>query len=330
MLKTEFATSSNDACAVQGESSSSFTAASQKGKSRRMQLLERMGCFGAGPGGVSIRRAVTADDLRQAYSLVHDCYVEQGYIFPLASGMRMRIFEAMPETVTFVAKAGKQVVGVTSVVFDSNDLGLPSEHVFRDEIEVLRRQGRKIAEITNWAIAPDYRRTAVLTELIRCYVAHLQAAGCDDAIGAISHNHKYFYKLMGFDRVIGSERSYSAQIHDPVILVNMGLDRLWECFDNVNDDICNDVTTLKRYYQSANPYHECIESWNQAAQKAFKDPALLRRLFVEQSDLLTDCSRENLEIIRHRWGDDLFLNVLGHNIIYDGFVLLDSLPDSGI
>ncbi len=326
MLKTEYQIPSDKTGSVMG--SSSFAPSSDKGKSRRMQLLKRMGCFGKGLRGVVIQRAITADDLRQAYALVHDCYVEEGYIFPLPSGMRMRIYEALPETATFVAKAGKRVVGVTSVIFDSTDLGLPSDHVFHDEINALRRQGRKIAEISNWAIAPDYRRTAVLTELIRCYVAYLQAAGCDDAIGAICRNHWHFYQLMGYDRMIGSERSYSAQIHDPVILVNMGLDRLQERFNGTADTTCEDNAILKRYYQATNPYHGCIDCWNQAAQKAFHDPALLRRLFVEQSSVLADCNREELEIIRSRWGEDLFLNVLGHNIIYDGFILDGSLLDS--
>jgi ribosomal protein S18 acetylase RimI-like enzyme len=285
-----------------------------------MKLLERMGCFRNGTQTVSIQRATTAKELCNAYQLVHDNYVEKGYIFPQPSGLRMRLYEALPETATFVAKAGEEIVGVTSLVFDTPGLGLPSDQVFSEEIDSLRQGGGKVAEVTNWAIAPAYRRTAVLTELIRCYIAHLQAVGCDYAIGAISPGHRAFYELIGYE-VIGTERSYSTEINDPVILVSLSLDNLMKRFAAVQNDDEDDTATLKNYYLDNNPHHDQIEKWQTTAHASFTNPVFLRHLFVERTDLLTDCSEEELKILRQQWGEDIFLDVMGHNILQDTFFM---------
>lgn len=288
------------------------------GMSRRMKLLARQGCFGVGPQGVYLCRATTVKELQDAYRLVHDSFVEQGFIIPQPGGLRIRPYEALPDTATFVAKTrDEQVVGVTSVVMDSTDLGIPSEQAFGSEIAELRQTRHTIAEITNWAIDPEYRRTSVLTELIRCYIAHLLAQQCQDAVAAISPGHLPFYRLLGFEQA-GSERSYSQTIHDPVVLVRLSVTELMERFDNSTDGD-DDLAVLKRYYMADNPYHQMIETWVNSARGAFSDPALLRHLFAENSGLLHTCDKRTLAVIREQWGEDLFLDVVGHSVIHDTF-----------
>ncbi len=203
----------------------------QQGKSRRMKLLERMGCFGPLPAGVKIYRASTLSDLCEAYRLVYDNFLKLGYILPNSSSMRIRLFEAMPETATFVAKANGKIVGVTSVVIDTPELGLPADKAFKPEIDNLRRKGRIICEGTNWIITPEYRRTPVMTELMRCCFAHAVANHCTDLLADITPTHKSFYELMDF-KAIGSERSSSPDLDDPVVLVDLPIA---ETLENVAD-----------------------------------------------------------------------------------------------
>jgi len=292
---------------------------SGNGKSRRMKLLERQGCFRNGTKTVTIKRAFNVEDLHAAYRLVYDCFVEKGYIFPNPSRLRMRPFEALPETATFVAKADNNVVGVTSIVVDSPGLGLPSEKPYPQEVESLRHMAHKLCEITNLAIAPEYRRTNILTELIRCYIAHFLAIDCDYAIASISPGHRAFYELLGF-QAIGARTSYSQDFDDPVILVKLSLDALMERFEQVQIGEENDWAVLKYYYMDSSPFHSQMAQWIDDAHKSFTDPVFLRQLFVEHSNLLRDCSSGELEVIRQYWGEDLFLNALGHNILYDGFL----------
>jgi hypothetical protein len=45
------------------------------------------------------------------------------------------------------------------------------------------------------------------------------------------------------------------------------------------------------------------------ARRVFLDAPTLRHLFVERSGLLGRCTPEQLDAIRHRWGDVLFEEV---------------------
>src|SRR6185312_919209 len=88
---------------------------------RKMALLQQGGLFTGDTKGATIRRAFTAEDLRKAYALVHDVFLGTGYMKPEPSGIRLRMFETLPETATFVAEVDGNVVGVLSVVGDTPD-----------------------------------------------------------------------------------------------------------------------------------------------------------------------------------------------------------------
>src|SRR5690349_15279258 len=122
-------TTENEAAAAGASGSESYTNHPFGSRScvadRKLGLLKRTGLFGDDLKGCTIERACSAEDLRQAYRLVHDVYLGTGFIHPVPSGMRLRIYETTAETATFIAKFEGRVVGVLSVVEDSPDLGLP-------------------------------------------------------------------------------------------------------------------------------------------------------------------------------------------------------------
>ena len=273
-----------------------------------MALLKRTGLFGGDLCGAVISRAVTVADMVGAYSLVHDAFVDQSYIRPQPCGMRLRVFEALQSTATFVAKMDGRVVGVGSLVEDSEDLGLPSDEAFRQEIDALRRLGRRICEATNEAVAGDFRRTSVPTELMRCLYAHAIAAGCDDLITTVSPGHARFYGLLGFE-TISEVRSYSSTIHDPVVVVRMDFSTIQPRAEKVDQNEIADDQFLKSYYLDDNVYHKHVNGWSILAERTFADPLLLQDLFVIRSRLLAECSREELEAIRQRWGAEVFQQV---------------------
>jgi len=279
------------------------------GESRRLAMLKRAGLFGADTNGVTIVRAVSSEDLRKAYRLVHDIFVEEGYILPRSCGMRLRVYEALPETATFVAKTGREVVGVQSLVVDSEDLGLPSDESFHREIAALRGPGRRLCEATNQSIAPAFRRSAVPTELMRCYLAHAVGAGCNELITTVSPGHARFYSLLGFEP-ISPVRSYSQELEDPVVVVRMNMDTIAGRATAADQQQVGDDVFLKSYYLDDNPYQARIEAWAAEAAAAFCDASFLREMFVRDSDLLGQCGPEELNAIYWRWGPELFEDVL--------------------
>ncbi len=280
--------------------------------SRRMALLKRSGLFSNDMQGAEITRATTLEDIAGAYRLVHDIFVAQGYIQPDETGIRIRSFEALPETATFIAKVGNEVVGVTSVVVDSPELGLPTDKAFKTEVDGLRTQGRKICEGTNWIVADSHRNSAVMTELMRCSFAHALAVGCTDFLGTVSPGHARFYKLLGFDQ-IGEVRSYSKEIEDPVVVVRFDLSGLSNVLQDITDGQDEAELFLKRYYVDDNPYYQYVSTWQIMSDRFFSDPMLLTELFVHGSGLLERCSEVELGAIRGQWGEELFAEVMSHS-----------------
>ena len=268
---------------------------------RKMTLLRRSGLFESNTRGARIARAATLEDLRQAYKLVHRVYLGTSYIEPEAGDMRLRIFETSSDTATFVAKFEGRVVGVLSVIRDTPEVGLPSDNAFKEELDVLRAQGKRLCEVTNQAIEPEFRKTALPTEFMRCALAHILNSGLDLAIAAVSPSHHGFYDLIGF-RKIGSERSYSEKLHDPVISMSLDMERFRNPAPaaNVVDRFVFD------YLSAENPFFGYVDIWERHARRQFLDVELLQQLFVTERNFVAECSPAELEILHDRWGRELF------------------------
>jgi ribosomal protein S18 acetylase RimI-like enzyme len=285
-------------------------------REKRLALLMRLGFFGSDTRSAVIRRAVTVDELEAAYRLVHDCAVERGSMEPAPSGLRLRLWEALPEMATFVAVVGGKVVGVQSLVMNSPELGLPSDATFRDEIDMLRMgpwptrsgSGRIVCEAANQAVAPAYRHSAVATELMRCLFAHALMVGCGELITAVSPGHSKFYELLGFE-TISAVRSGSAQSDAPAVLMRVNVADLVNRASEADDDSDGATLFIKCRCLASNPYREKVRQWEAEAQDVFADPEGLRRLFVEAGGLLSRCSEEDREAVCQSWGADVFAAV---------------------
>jgi hypothetical protein len=259
--------------------------------------------------GFTIEQAATYDDLRQAYALVHDVFLHQGYIAPQPGGLRIRPFEATPELGTLVAKAQGQVVAVMSVASDSPDLGLPSDKAFNVELNHLRDQGRALAETTNLAVAPDHRNSAVFFELSRACVAFAMNAGLDDSFISISPGHSMFFEaILGFEPW-GDRRDYGDGKPDYVEGMRLNL-RTFKQRVLELDQLLGPEAFLHHWFFTSNPHFEAIRLSVARARRNFLDPALLRQLFVEDTGYLLTCPPATRAAIERRWGSDLFAQVM--------------------
>lgn len=275
---------------------------------RKVALLKRVGLFDANDRSVVVRRAIVRDDLIRAYRLVHDVFVDKGYIDPGPNGIRIRLFEALPEMATFVAEADGQMVGVMSIVPDSPDMGLPADKCFKTELDRLRDAGRKVAEVTNLAVLSAYRRSNAFMELAKPVLAQALSAGCDDVFIAISPGHaRFFQDVLQFEPW-GERRSYSDEKMDIVEGKRWNLRtlerRLLDCDRLLGDDAC-----LHEHFFPGNAYHQYVRPWALMAKRAFLDPDVLRALFVKRCHLLERCSPEQRLAISRRWGSTIFADV---------------------
>ena len=268
---------------------------------RKLWLLRRSGLFGSDAKGATFARACTLEDFQKAYRLVHDVYLGTEIIKKEPDGVRLRIFETSLDMATFIAKADGRVVGVLSVVIDSEELGLPSDAAFEKELDGLRATGIRLAEITNQAVAEEFRKSAVPTELMRCVVAHLTKMGVDKAIASVSPSHNAFYELLGFQE-IGGERSYSDKLHDPVVALAADIAPFRKAPRGMNAT----EKFVNKFLGRENPYLKHIREWETEARRVFLCAKLLGKLFVEERNLIGECSQKELDVLQARWGHDLF------------------------
>lgn len=283
----------------------------ERRSARRLARLTRGGLFGTNTLGATVEQATSFQDLQQAYRLVHDVYVEAGYIRRDTSGIRLRMFEASPNEATFVAKVGARIVGVVSVTADLPVLGLPSDGCFKRELDELRSTGARLSEMTNQAIAADYRKSGVATELMRCAAAHVIHGCFDETVAVISPNHAAFYKILGF-REVGAPRSYSETVYDPVVALSVELDQYRHPVSEPGDEVRRFVHD---FMAGGNPFRLQVARWAFDAQAQFRDSRLLRRLFISETEFITTCTNADMAFLKQIWGRRLFNSVTGRSLL---------------
>lgn len=96
---------------------------------------------------VEYRVARSKEELESAYGLVYKEYLKRGYAKKNDSGLKLSIYNALPQTTTFVSILKKEVFSTATLIPDS-PLGLPMDEIYLEELNVLRRQNKRLCEIS--------------------------------------------------------------------------------------------------------------------------------------------------------------------------------------
>jgi hypothetical protein len=236
----------------------------------------------------------------EAYRLVHDAFVEEGLVEANPRRLRIRPYELVPDTATFIAKSAGRVIGVMSVVPDSSDLGLPSDRVFGAELGRLRQAGRKVVEITNLAVAPDFRRTSVFLELSRAVTAHVVEHGFDDGFVAVSPKHVlYFEQILRFEPW-GSLRSYRTDAHDPVEGLRLDVHGFERALHGV-DALLGDTSPLHSWFFGGNPFRGQARENQRRAEYRFLAEDVAGKLMGDRRDWLSSQGEHERLALLQRW-----------------------------
>jgi hypothetical protein len=159
-----------------------------------------------------VRRKSARGPEPEAFELVAANYQECGYQAPTDKPYRFTPYHTLPDTFVFVAKHEGRVLATFSLVADNTLLGLPMEAIYGEEIAALRREGRRLAEVTSLASADLGPREflQVFTALIRLMKQYHVSRGGDTWVIAVNPRHRTFYqKILGY-RPLGPCRAYAA------------------------------------------------------------------------------------------------------------------------
>lgn len=103
---------------------------------------------------VEYKIASNTEEIKKAYELVYENYIEKKFCNLNYHKMRIFLFDSLETTRTLIAKSGDTVLATTTLVFDS-PIGLPSESIYKDRLDELRGQGKKICEISKLSTRKD-------------------------------------------------------------------------------------------------------------------------------------------------------------------------------
>jgi len=165
------------------------------------------------------------DTIEEAFGLVYQAYIEVGLQAENEARIRFTKYHVIPTTKVFVAvfrpeltkpeferghvNDNKKVVGTLSLVIDSK-LGLPVEQVCGAEIDEMRGQGAKLAEVIALAIDPQFRRHNVMMYLYKIMFEYARLKGVTDICCAVTKRHIEFYRDILLFRPLGQLLPYSA------------------------------------------------------------------------------------------------------------------------
>jgi hypothetical protein len=160
-----------------------------------------------------------AEDIDEALRLVHDGFVEAGYMEPRPSGRRMHLSYLNPGTAFFVARIDGVPVGTCALIADG-PFGLPSDRAFAEENDAMRELGAgRLHECGSLAIARSHRRhtrrimTRVVAAMSRVAIADFPRAPIPLAVAP--ENSRFYEALVGAELAAASRPLYGA----PAILM---------------------------------------------------------------------------------------------------------------
>jgi len=142
------------------------------------------------------------EQLCRAFALVHDRYLQLGYMEQHESGMRYSLLNLLPQSTTFVVEESTRISGTLSVVVDS-PAGLPGSKEFGGEFDKLRGQGKLIAEATMFACREESAKNFdVSLQLMTVAFKWCIEIGIDELCMIVNPRHVGFYeKVLGFRRM---------------------------------------------------------------------------------------------------------------------------------
>lgn len=189
--------------------------------------------------------AKSSEELEQALSLVYNKYASRGYIpNDYKSKFRISIYNALPSTTTFIAKQNEQLVATVTIIPDS-PIGLPMDKLYKEKIDILRKQGRKIAEVSqlaklalnndvlakNWFQRFKYRafkcrNFSFILKLFKLVSdCAIYAEKLNDLCIAVNPRHRCIYKFLGFED-LGGLKSYGSVNGAPAVAMRLNLDNI--------------------------------------------------------------------------------------------------------
>lgn len=259
------------------------------------------------PEGIRFKIAETADELAQAFRLIHDNYVTHGYMDPHPSKMRLTKYHMLPTTSTLIALEGQNVVATASLIL-SSPFGMPCEMAY--DLTALKIQRARIAEISGLAIHPKYAQNKghLLWPLLKfMYEYSVNCFGVDSLVMVVTPQWFDFYAAVWFFEPFRNKTiRYDYVNGTPACGGYMALRQLKTISESVYSKLKSENNFHRYYFETTFDCFEFPQRHPSIAADPVMTPDLLRYFFKEQSNVIAELSDAEIQILRRLYDTDLF------------------------
>ncbi len=156
----------------------------------------------------------TLDDAVDSWRVAYASYLPKGLIDPNPFGLYTAVEAIRLDSAIIVDKVDGVVVGTATAIVDGPG-GLPLDRVFHDELELLRRAGRRLIEI---GLAANTRRTGVLEPLRLAFHFGRHTSSTDFLCGIHPRRTNLYARLFGMEP-LGSPCTHPLMRRQPIQLM---------------------------------------------------------------------------------------------------------------
>jgi len=194
-----------------------------------------------------IRLAHNDERSRDARFFVEKRYGEVGY-----HGESGPAHNTCPDSITLATYHGEHVIGTMTLGFDVGK-GLLADALYKAEIDILRKNGGTVAEITKFALDTKMTSKRFLASMFNvAYIYCRKIWQYTDLVIEVNPAHAPFYKrMLGFTE-IGCERM-CPRVHAPAVLLWVRAEDIEKKVDEVagHNELAKQDRTLYPYFFGA-------------------------------------------------------------------------------
>lgn len=207
-------------------------------------------------GNFHIRVADTQARQSQVSALIKRMYSWRGYLLDTSDACKRS------SQTTLQACSGKDTLGTLSLNVDSEN-GLLADNLYCREIDVLRKRGGSVCELTGLAVSTRLGSKELLATLFHLlHILGRRLHRATDAVIEINPRHSLYYqRLLGF-RQIG-ERKICDRVNAPAVLLHIEA-------DFVEEQIARHTGCRKKSERSLYPYFFSSHEIEDISQRMLK------------------------------------------------------------
>ncbi len=182
---------------------------------------------------VIYRLCTTASEREAAYRLVYSEYLARNFTTANPHGMFTSVYQLLPKSLTFIGKRNHEAVMTITAVSDS-DFGLSMDKLYKDVLDPLRKEGRKLVELTMLSTSKSlfekgafslnhYKKMSALFGMFRHAVRFvMHAYGTTDIVISVNPKYQKLYGYLCFEP-IGELKYYAEFNNQPAIALRLDL-----------------------------------------------------------------------------------------------------------